>query len=173
MAEPNSCAPPAVARVKIVCAELTLFGIVIEVPLNAQVVDRLKAHPRSDGGKVSRFGEEGYSAHVERSVEYVTATGNQRSTETGIDEDILSDGPACPLPRTARADGGVFCSAGLAVSRSQIEPLGQRETGLVDIGCYVCGVHKEHATSLGPDSSYEAIGQLRLNHVAQNAVPSG
>ena len=64
---------PAVARVEVVGAKPAGFGVVVEVPLDAQIVDGLKAQPGGDGRKVARVGEEGDAGQVEGGLEDVSA----------------------------------------------------------------------------------------------------
>ena len=87
VAETDGGAAESVAGVEIVRVELSQLGVVVEVPLDAQVVNRLKAHARGNGGEVAGRSEEGDGAHVECGVKDVAAAGDERSAEGGIDEE--------------------------------------------------------------------------------------
>ncbi len=81
MAEADGGAAPTVAGVEVVGGQFALLGVVVQVPLDAQVVDGFKAQAGGDGGKVARGSEKGDGAQVEGGVEDVAAAGDERAAE--------------------------------------------------------------------------------------------
>ena len=119
VAHADGGAAPTVARVEVVGSQLPALGVVVQVPLNAQVVDGLKAQARSDGRQVARRREEGHGAHVQRGVEDVAAAGDERAAEVGSIERFW---PICQLAHSralcralagwlSRSSGAQGCSA--------------------------------------------------------------
>ena len=185
--EPQGGAAEAVAGEDVVGGQFAGDGVVGQVPLDAQIVDGLETDARGNGRKVARRSEERGRHQVQRGIEDVAPAGNEGSAEVGIDEVLLGDLPSGPLARGAGTDAGVCgllggiriagfllaCAARLRVRWPQIEPLRQREAGLIDIAGDVRGIEQKHVAGLRPDAADEAVVQLRLDDVAELAMPEG
>jgi hypothetical protein len=114
MAHADGGAAPTVAGKEVVGAQPSGLGVVVQIPLDAQVVDGLEAQPRGDRREVARRGEEGDGAQVQRGVEDVAPVGNERAAEVGIDEELLRNLPTGPLAGLRRAAAAGTASASAA-----------------------------------------------------------
>jgi len=99
-------ASEAVAGEEVVGAEAAGFGVVVQIPFDAEAVDGFEAQARDDGRDVARRGEVGDSGEVEGGVEDVATVGDEGSAEGGIDEELLGDLPTGPFAGLGFA--GVF-----------------------------------------------------------------
>lgn len=159
MADADSGASPTIAGVEVVGVELAQPGVVVEVPLNAKILDGFKPQPRGDRCQVARCGEKGNCAHVKRCVEDVAAAGDERSAETWVDEHILCDLPTGPFARPSGTLAEVIgLGARLWVARLEVEPLGKGEAGLVGICGGIRGVDEENVLGLGTDAADISVG---------------
>ena len=152
------------------------FGVVVQVPLDAQIVDGLEAQPRGHRRKVARRGQKGHRAQIQRGIEDIAPAGDQRPPKLGS---IKSFCAICQLAHS-RACGRAARRAAVrrrrracCIGGPQIEALRQREAGLVGVGGDVGGIEQQHVARLRADAAHVAVVELRLDHVAQFAMPAG
>jgi hypothetical protein len=131
---PTGGAAPTVAGKEVVGAQPPGLGVVVQVPLDAQVVDGLEAQPRGDRRQVARPGEEGDAAQVQRGVEDVAPAGMSAPPKLGSMKYFcaicqLAHSRGLAGSRLRLASGG----AGLFRGRAQIKALGEREAHLVGV----------------------------------------
>ena len=177
MAYADRCASPTVAGIKVIRAELAGLGVVVQIPLDAQVVDGLEAQPRDDRRQIARRGEIRDPALVQRGVEDVAPVVDQRPAEVTVDKILLRNLPTGPLAHLRWA--AFFCisavrpGAGFLFAGAQVKALSQRESRFVGVGGDVGAVDQQHIPRLFADAGHIAVEDLRFDDVAQFAIPAG
>ena len=174
MAEPNGGAAPTVAGKEIAGVDPSSPGVVVHVPLDAQIVNGLEAQARNDGSQVAWRSEEGNASQVECGVEDVSPVGNEGAAEVGVEKVLLGNLPTGPLARFGQAAAGclgVFGGAGLLSGGAQIEALRKREADFIGVGGDVRGVGHQYVLFSAADAAYKPVSKLGLDDVAQFPVP--
>src|SRR5579863_4502675 len=174
MANAEGGITPAIARVEIVGAEPAGLGIVIEIPLDTQVIDGFEAQTGNDGSEVAGLGKEGDRAGIQGGVENIAPAGDEGSAEIGIEEILLRDLPTGPFTRMGsawlRRTGGIarrqVCACG-----AEVETLGDGVADLIGVGGDIAGVDGKNVAGAGADAAHKMIGEFRLDDVTHYPVP--